>query len=527
MQVVSADQAACLIKDEWSLTVGGFGHCGAPEALIAALERRFLKTGSPRRLSLMFASGAGDRDSGGLNRLAHEGLLQRIVGGFWSLAPRLGRMVAANQIEAHSWPQGVVSHMFRAIAAGRPGLLSDVGLGTYIDPAQDGGRLNALTEAPRVERVEVAGQTSLMYRAMPLHCALLRGTRADASGNISMEREANLQDVLAQAQAVRNSGGVVIVQVMEVCDSGALPANQVKIPGTLVDYVVVASGDEHRQTYGEAYSPAYTGEWTRGRHLLLTPAGTAAGLAKEIIGRRALHELLTVAAAGNRSRPLLVNLGIGAPEQVARLASIDNPLDCPDYTLTVESGAIGGRPAGGMSFGATAYPDAIISQAELFDLYDGGGIDIAFLGFGEIDQHGRINVASLGDRLNGVGGFVNISQAARQLVFCGSFTAGGLELTMDEGRSLRIAREGRIRKLVQQVGRICYDPAGRARCRRPLVITERAVLRLSPTGLEVVEIAAGIDLQRDVIDQAGFPPTLRPMPATVFGSGEVVTPFFS
>jgi propionate CoA-transferase len=531
MQVLTADQAARLIKDEWSLTVGGFGHCGAPEALIAALERRFLSTGLPRRLSLMFASGAGDRAQAGLNRLAHQGLLQRIVGGFWSLAPQLGRMVAANQIEAHSWPQGVVSHMFRTIAAGRPGLISDVGLGTYVDPTQDGGCLNALTEVPLVERVEVAGRISLMYCAMPLHCALLRGTRADASGNVSMEREANLQDVLAQAQAVRNSGGIVIVQVMEVCGAGSIPANLVKIPGALVDYVVVAGGEEHRQTYGEPYSPAFTGEWARGWYLPHDTATAAPTAAKQIIGRRALHELKTVAAAQRRVRPLLVNLGIGAPEQIARLASVHGTLNSPDYTLTVESGAIGGRPAGGMSFGATAYPEAVISQAELFDLYDGGGIDISFLGFGEIDRCGRINVASLGDRLNGVGGFINISQAARQLVFCGSFTAGGLQVDVDSRRQLQITQEGTIRKLVKQVGRICYDPAGRARCRTPLVITERAVMRLSHTGLEVTEIAPGVDLQRDVLEQAGFAltvsPGLRPMPATVFSSGEVTTEFVS
>lgn len=530
MQILSADQAVHLIKDEWTLTIGGFGHCGAPEALMAALERRYLETGSPRRLSLMFASGAGDRSRGGLNRLAHDGLLERIVGGFWSLAPRLGKMVSANRIEAHNWPQGVVSHMFRAIAAGRPGLLSDVGLGTYIDPAQDGGCLNARTEAPLVERAEVAGRTSLLYRALPLHCALLRGTRADAHGNITMEREANLQDVLAQAQAVRNSGGVVIVQVMEVAPAGSIPAHLVKIPGVLVDYVVVADRDEHRQSYGEPYNPAYTGEWACGQHLLLGGATAAATPAKEIIGRRALHELTALTCAQQRRRPLVVNLGIGAPEEVARLASLASGSAPSGFTLTVESGAIGGRPAGGMSFGATAYPEAVITQADLFDLYDGGGIDIAFLGFGEIDRRGRVNVASLGDRLNGVGGFVNISQAARQLVFCGSFTACGLRVATDAG-GLEIVQEGPIRKLVDQVGRICYDPAGRARCRDPLVITERAVMRLTHQGLEVLEIAPGADLQRDVLDQAGFPlavsPNLRLMPAAVFAPDGVMADFGS
>ena len=528
MHVLTADQAASLIQNDWTLTVGGFGHCGAPESLMAALERRFLSTGLPRRLSLMFASGAGDREANGVNRLAHPGLLSRIVGGFWSLAPRIGRMVAANQIEAHNWPQGVVSHMFRAIASGRDGVLSEVGLGTFIDPAQEGGCLNAQTVLPLVERTQVAGRDSLLYRSMPLNCALLRGTRADERGNITMEREANLQDVLAQAQAVRNSGGIVIVQVLEIAKSGSIPPQLVKIPGILVDYVVVAERNEHWQTYGEPYNPAYTGEWSAGR-MAASPEDESSA-ARRIVGRRALLELMRMAHGCERRRPLVVNLGIGTPEAIAEQARLAGMTHDPSFTFTVESGAVGGTPAGGMSFGATAYPEAVLSQAELFDHYDGGGIDIAFLGFGQIDRQGRVNVASLGDRLNGVGGFVNISQAAKRIVFCGSFTAAGLELDCGQD-GLQIVREGDVRKLVDQVGRICYDPAGRARCTTPLVITERAVMRMDASGLEVIEIAPGVDLERDVLAQSDIAlrvsPELTTMPAAAFAGGLLDVPFMT
>lgn len=533
MKVLTADQAASLIKDEWNLTISGFGHCGAPEALMAAVERRYLNTGAPRDLSLMFASGAGDRDVNGLNRLAHRGLIQRIIGGFWSLAPRIGQMAAANQIEAHNWPQGVVSHMFRAIAAGLPGVISEVGLGTFIDPAQRGGCLNVLTKEPLIERIQLTGRSSLLYRAMPLHCALLRGTRADENGNITMEREANLQDVLAQAQAVRNSGGIVIVQVMEIACAGSIPPNLVQIPGILVDYVVVAEHESHRQTYGQPYSPMYSGEWARGKGNLndSRSSNDESTQARRVIGRRALYELMNLVNEQHRHRSLVVNLGIGTPEEIARQAKIDGSLRPHGFTLTVESGAIGGRPAGGMSFGATAYPEAIITQAELFDFYDGGGIDIAFLGFGQIDRHGRINVANLGDRLNGVGGFVNISRAAKRLVFCGSFTASGLRIAQDPYAGIKIEREGKLHKLIDNVSHICYDPAGQVRCHDPLVITERAVMRCSANGLEVLEIAPGIDLQCDVLNRADFPlsvsPNLKTMPASVFADGDVCMPFVS
>lgn len=525
MRVITAEQAAQLIGDDWTLTTSGFGHCGAAEALIGALEKRYRETGTPNRLSLLFASGPGDRAAQGLDRLAHPGLLKRIIGGFWSLAPKIGKMVINEEIEAHNWPQGVVSHMFRAIASNRPGVITDVGLGTFVDPLHEGGCLNKRTSSPLVERIQVDGNTSLLYRAMSLHCALLRGTRADEHGNITMEREANIQDVLAQAQAVRNSGGVVIVQVLEITKAGSLPVQLVKIPGFLVDYVVLARPHEHWQTYGEQYNPTYSGEWAAGVKSALQDLPFSA---KRIVARRALLELTNFARQIYRTRPLVVNLGIGTPELIAFESRHGDMPAGQDFTFTVESGAVGGHPAGGMSFGATAYPDALLTQAEQFDLYDGGGIDIAFLGFGQMDRAGRVNVASLGDRLNGVGGFINISQSAKRLVFCGTLTSTGLTVEASEERGLHISREGSNAKLIAAVDRVCYDPTGRARCCYPLVITERAVFQRSEQGLELVEIAPGIDIERDITSRIGFDiqisATLKTMPATCFSSGHLTLP---
>lgn len=410
--------------------------------------------------------------------------------------------------------------------------MTEVGLNTFIDPLQAGGCLNGATITPMVERLEVGGRPSLLYKALPIHCALLRGTRADEAGNISMEREANIQDVLAQAQAVRNSGGIVIVQVQQVTKTGSLPLPSVCVPGFLVDYVVVASPEDHWQTYGEEFNPTYCGEWQG--YVSRADARDTRGepvSAKRIIARRALLELMELATAQNRRKPLVVNLGIGTPEAVAREARAIGSLAPHLFTLTVESGAVGGIPAGGISFGATSYPDAMLSQAELFDYYDGGGIDIAFLGFGQIDARGRINVASLGGRLNGVGGFINISQAAKRLVFCGTFTAGGLAIHASPDKGLEILTEGRIHKMVPQLERICYDPAGRAACKRPLLITERGVFRLTAEGLELIELAAGVDVRRDILSQSDIPIRISsdvvPMPARVFGSGRLEYPFVS
>jgi propionate CoA-transferase len=434
-----------------------------------------------------------------LNHLAHAGLLRRVVGGHWGLAPRLGQLALAEAIEAFNFPQGVICQLFRDIAAGRPGCITHVGLDTCVDPIHGGGRLNARTPAELVERIELGGKTWLWYHAFPLTVGFIRATAADPFGNLVMDDEALVGDVLAIAQAVRNSGGTVIAQVARVLDQPVLP-HRVCVPGILVDRVVVADAAEHQMTFADPYNADFISCAPAER---VTPTALPAD-ERRIIAERACDELL----AGT-----IANLGIGIPEGVAVVASERGLLD--HVTLTVESGVIGGTPAGGMSFGAARFPQAIIDQPAQFDFYDGGGLDFSALGAAQIDRHGNVNVSRFAERVAGVGGFINISQNAKRLVFCTTFTAGGLEVAVTDNQ-LAIIREGTCRKFVPEVEQMSFN-AARARQlgQEVLYVTERAVFRLGADGPELIEVAPGIDLQTQVLDLLPFSPhiaSVRPMP---------------
>jgi propionate CoA-transferase len=493
-KVVSAAAAAALVHSGDTVTTSGFVGIGVPDALLKAIADRFAEEGHPLGLTLLFAAGQGDGKGRGLDRLAAPGLVARVIGGHWGLIPALAARAVAGEIEGWNLPQGVISHLYRDVAAGKPGTLTHVGLETFVDPRMGGGRVNDRSAEDLVELVEIAGQERLFYRAHPIQVALLRGSTADERGNVTMEREALVLDNLAQAMAARNSGGVVIVQVDELAAAGSLCARDVVLPSALVDAVVLAPPELHPQTYATQYNRHFTGRYRAPED----GAGPMPLGARKVVARRAAFEL----PVGG-----VVNLGIGVPEGVAAVAAEEGLLH--HVTLTAEPGVIGGQPASGLDFGAAVNTEAVVAQNQQFDFYDGGGLDLAVLGMAEADGEGSVNVSRFGPRLAGAGGFVNISQNARALVFAGTFAAGGLDVAVRDG-ALEIRREGRARKFGAAVEQVTFSGPRARRLGQPvLYVTERCVLRLGEGGPCLVEVAPGIDVERDVLALMGFEPEVE------------------
>jgi propionate CoA-transferase len=496
-KVVTAQEAVALIRDGDTVVAEGFaGQCFAEE-LTLALEARFLQSGAPRDLTLAFAVAQGNREGRGFDRLCYEGLLKRAIGGHWGMSGDLGKMAVDNKIEAYNLPQGVIAQLFRDTAAGKPGLLTRVGLGTFVDPRQGGGKINDKTTEDRVELITVGGSEYLFYKAFEnLDVAFLRGTTADPNGNITMEHEGLYLESLAVATAVHNAGGLVIVQVERLAERGALSAQDVKIPGVMVDCVVVAAPEHHTQTWGTTYSAALSGE-------LRVPLSSMPPLplsVRKVIARRAAMEL----------RPnAVVNLGIGIPEGIASVAAEERLLDY--LVLTAEPGVIGGMPTGGLDFGCAINGDAILDQPAQFDFYDGGGLDAAFLGMAQADACGNVNVSRFGPKLAGSGGFINISQNAKKVVFLGTFLAPS-RTTVADGKIV-VGDGVAAPKFLENVEQRTFSGQYAATAGQPvLYVTERCVFQLVESGLELIEIAPGVDLEKDVLAHVGFKPIIDEEP---------------
>jgi len=492
MEKITADEAAQLVQDGDAILISGSGggH-SVPETLLAAVERRFLAERKPLGITSVSVVGVGDRAALGATHLAHEGLLKRAITSALVDSPGLVRLAAEDRIEAYTLPQGVLSQLMRDMAAGRPGLLTKTGLDTFVDPRQQGARQSPRTPPDFVEVVNLAGEEWLFFRPVPVNVAFLRGTTADEDGNVTMEEEAVLGEMLAMAQATRRAGGIVVVQVKRMARRNTLSAKAVRIPGILVDFVVVDPAQ--RQTYATYYDPSYSGE-------LRIPVEDIKPLPfgpRKVIVRRAAMELFPGA---------ICNLGAGVSTGLSTIAAEEGLLDA--VHLTNEQGIIGGAPITGRDSGGGQNFAAMIEQPAQFDFYDGGGLDLAFLSFAEVDPRGNVNVSRFGDRIIGVGGFINISQNAKCVVFSGTLTAGDLDVAWEHGTTV-IRREGRHRRFVPKLEQICYSAAmGRARGQVALFVTERAVFRVGAEGLELIEVAPGIDPERDVIAHMGFRPAV-------------------
>lgn len=493
VKIITAAEAAAQVPDGAVINTEGFVQAGLSETLNRALEQRFLETGHPKDLTIFTVAGQGAGAGTGSDHFAHEGMVKRLIAGHYNLAPTLRTMAIEGKIEAYNLPQGTMAQMIRDAAGKRVGTITHVGLNTYVDPRIEGAKVNSATTEDIVKLIEIEGEEKLLFKSQPLDVTFIRGTYADESGNISLEKECCTLDATSLAQCAKNNGGKVFVQVEKVVANGSLDPRTVKIPGIYVDAVIIAEGDDNAQIYKQDYDGSMTGDFRVPLGSLEAPKLDA----KKIIARRAAMEL---------QKGAVVNLGIGVPEFVSAVANEEGIGDW--MTLTVEAGPVGGVPQGGSRFAGSVNVDCILDQPYQFDFYDGGGIDQAFLGLAQVDEKGNLNVSKFGGRIAGCGGFINISQNAKKVYYLGTFTTGGLKISTGDGK-LEITQEGKSKKFIKEVEQITFSGTYAAKIGQPVIyITERAVFELRPDGVYLTEIAPGIDLQTQVLDLMDFAPKM-------------------
>jgi propionate CoA-transferase len=511
--MTAAEAVKEYIKDGMTVAVNGFVGACQPEEIMIAMQESFLADNTPKNLTILHAAGQGGgtdaegNNIGQLNHLGEEGMIDTIYAGHYGLAPRIQKLVQANKIAGYNLPQGVVSELFREIAAHRPGVITHVGLGTFIDPRIEGGKLNdkAREKGDYVQVVNFNGEEKLFYPSMHVDVALIRASYCDTHGNCTLEHEGTLADITPIAQAAYNCGGKVIVQVekQNLVDYGALDTRLIQIPGIYVEAIVFAEPEHNKQTNGSYYNPAFSGE----KRIPMSAVEPMKMSPRKVVARRCAMEL---------KKDFVVNLGIGMPEGVASIVAEEG---IEGMVLTTESGTIGGVPASGGDFGVTTNPDAILHQSFQFDFYDGGGLDIAFLGLAQCDSHGNINVSKFGPKIAGCGGFINITQNTPVVVYCGTFTTGGLKTHVEDGK-LVIDQEGKVVKFLKDVEQITFSgEIANKTGQKVLYITERCVFQLTPEGLELTEVAPGVDIEKDILALMEFKPVIKdvkPMDARIF-----------
>ena len=492
---ISAKEAAAFIKDGDTICPVAMTLVSASESILKELETSFLETGHPAELTLLHSCGQSDRKDG-IQHLAHEGMVKRIIGSHWGLQPRWMELIANSQVEAYCLPQGQIAQLYRSMACGLPGKMSKVGLGTFIDPRIEGGKMNDRTKPlpDIVDIIEYDNEEYMFYKKVPIDVCLIRGTYCDEMGNLTTTEEAMKLEILPAVLAAKRFGGKVIAQVKQVVETGTINPKEVAVPGVFIDAVVVCENplEDHRQTSSWYFDPSYCGQ-------VRVPQGNippAPFNERKFIARRGTMELY---------RGAVVNLGTGIPnDMVGKVCNEEGVSD--DIMITVESGIYGGVQAGGIDFGIGQNLYAMIGHHEQMDYYNGAGVDITYMGLGELDGEGNVNSTKMGSRCTGAGGFIDITQNAKKVVFLGTFTANGAQYEFSDGK-LKILKEGKIRKMVKKAAQLSFNGSmARAKHQDVLVVTERAVFRFCEEGVELIEIAPGIDLQTQILDMMDFTP---------------------